>query len=356
MLALESLYADAAHDRRLQVAGYTLSIATATGDTTLIRRWSTRVFSTGVGDRRRMGVAFVQHSALRDEGLRTLRGVLHDLERPAVLPRRLSERSDAHARRVSLERRRTLAALGRALIEVGENEAALDTLTRASEAWDVPIMRSVETAARAVGDTLLLAQMQSRLAIDPGSPARVRDSLTTLLSGRADFASLRADAERAFVEGVFEHARPRAIAQSAMLQTLDGGRSDLRELARAQLGVVVVMSRFCGPAVDALPDIREMAAMLSAEGITTHILFEEAAVSDELRAFVREHQLTMPVYVDPQQQGTRTLNSWGTPMFYVLDGRGAMVFDGTSDVADATRRALAVRRADGVGIGASGGR
>ena len=33
-------------------------------------------------------------------------------------------------------------------------------------------------------------------------------------------------------------------------------------------------------------------------------------------------------------------------MFYVLDGRGAIVFDATSEPADATRRALAVRRAD----------
>ncbi len=348
--ALDTLFAEAPTDRRAQVAGYTFSLAMTTGDTSLIRRWSARVFDHGVGGRRRLGTAFVQHAELRADGLDTLRAVLRDLAFAASLPRRLSERADAHARRLDLERRRTLAALGRALTVTGDAAAALDTLARAADGWDVPVMQAVASAAKAVGDTLLEARMNARLALDPASPTHVRDSLTRQLSARADWPTLRAEAESAFVVGVLNDARPRMIARPAKLQTLDGRPSDLRAIARTQVTVVAVLSRFCVPAIEALPALREMAAALASEGIATHVVFEESTASDELRAFVREHALSMPIHIDPLQEGAQVLNNWGTPMFYVLDGRGAIVFDATSEPADATRRALAVRRADARGI------
>lgn len=342
---LDTLYAQAPADRRVQVADQALGLAVAYADTASIRRWTTRTFGASADEERRAAGVFVQHPALRAEGLDRLRRVLRALERPDALPRRLSERADAFARRQALERRRAFAALGRGLAQSGAAAAALDTLTRAADGWDVSIMRAVASTAKTVGDTALEARMLARLALDPAASPAVRDSLRTRLRARPDAEQLQQDAERAFVDAILAEARPRMIARSAPLRALDGAVTDLRDLARNTVTVLVTVSRYCGPAVEVLPAVRSMAAALAADGIRTHVLFEETTVSDSLRAFVTEHTLTIPTYVDPEQAGTRTLNSWGTPGFHILDGNGALVFDATSDPEVATRRALAVRRA-----------
>ena len=107
--------------------------------------------------------------------------------------------------------------------------------------------------------------------------------------------------------------------------------------------VVVFWSRTCGPAVEALPRVNEIAARLARDGVRVVGIVDEPSASLELKAFLTKKQVTVPTYLDAWHDASRAFNQWGTPNFYVLDADGRVRFDVTTSADEALARAEAVR-------------
>jgi hypothetical protein len=46
----------------------------------------------------------------------------------------------------------------------------------------------------------------------------------------------------------------------------------------------------------------------------------------DLRRYLSERRLALPVYEDPREELEKALGKWGTPEYYVLDGEGRVRF------------------------------
>ena len=117
-------------------------------------------------------------------------------------------------------------------------------------------------------------------------------------------------------------------------------------MTRGRVTVVAFMSRFCGPAIDALPALQRTAVRLEKEGISTITIIDETETSPALNDFLAAHHFTLPALLDAKHEATHEFNQWGTPYFYVLDAQGRIVFDATSSIETLLLRAEAVRLAD----------
>ena len=359
--ALEPIWADAPPDRIAQVASYATSIAVASGDTLALRRWTDRILGLDAASAlprvsrappaRRVAFDLARVPALRAEGLQRLRDELTHLRAASPLGRGLDETQTAYDARVQRSVRATYATLGRALALDGQHRAALDTLVLAAAVgWDVEIFRAVRAEALAVGDTAAALAVTARLSFDPRASqetATAFDAFGSARLGAAPWQNRLDAARREFVARTLADVRPLTITRAVPVQSLDGTRLDLRESLRERITVVAFLSRSCGPAIEVIPALRNLAARLGANGIRTIAIFEETSPSGEMRAFLSKHAITLPVVLDHEKAASQTFNQWGTPYFYVVDASGRIMFDPTSDVDDVLILAEAVRLSAG---------
>jgi len=338
---LDTLWNEAGEDRREQVANYSTQIAIATRDASHIRRWTDRILATSHGAEqsgtiRRVAMDFVRVPALRREGMDRLRAEIARLNAPAAKHRALTETRRDYRARLDRSVRATYAALGRALVNDGQHRAALEVLAMATATgWDYDIIRAVRTASFGAGDTTRALEMNARLAVDPRTPIAEVETLNTFgvaRLGAVTWSKRVAEQRREFVERTLSATKPRTIARPVGLVALDGATPELRAMTKGQITVVAFWSRFCGPAVDALPKLNQLATQLGEEGIRTITIVEETQSSAGLTAFLKTHDVTLPVYLDAKKEASQAFNQWGTPNFYVLDASGRIVFEPTSDV------------------------
>ena len=356
LVGLERIWPDARLDRREQVAGEAVDLASGIGDTTALRRWTERLADLPIGGSSRSSSAslnrylamnFVRIPSLRAEGLQKLRAELARLSVPAAIPRALDETNEGFHERLDRSTRATYAALGKGLVLDGKQRAALDTLSLAAAAgWNVDVFRDVRTASLAAGDTTIALAMSARLAADPRTTPAQADSLTAFGTRRLGVAGWRASVEqqrREFVERTLGSARRRSIVRPVNLVGLDGNAADLREMTKGKVTVVVFWSRYCGPAIEAIPAIHRVAERLGKAGIPVLTIVEETKSSAELTDFLKKHSFTLPVLLDTRKQASQAFNQWGTPYFYVVDTQGRIVFDAVTSVDDLLVKTEAVR-------------
>jgi len=107
------------------------------------------------------------------------------------------------------------------------------------------------------------------------------------------------------------------------LPSLAGGEVDLR----SQRGKVVVLNfwaTWCPPCVAEMPSLERLHRALSPEGLSVVTVSTDEDEAD-LRRFVSEHALTLPVLKDPGGRVAGEYRTTGYPETFVLDREGRLL-------------------------------
>jgi thiol-disulfide isomerase/thioredoxin len=237
--------------------------------------------------------------------------------------------------------------LGQALIAAGQSSAGRDMLAEAAATgWNLEVFRAVRIASMAAGDTTRALTMAARIAVDPRTTTAFADSVRPIAERRLGQGGWRIQldsARAAFVDRMLADAPTRSLSTGARLRDLDGRPLALRSLTQGHVTVIAFGSRFCGPAIEDLPRLNAVAARLARSGVRVIGIVEEQSASSELKAFLREKQVSVPTYLDNGHETSRAFNQWGTPNYYVLDTDGRIRFDVATSADEALARAEAVR-------------
>jgi thiol-disulfide isomerase/thioredoxin len=346
---MDALWKYAPAGRRAQIANYATDIALSTGATDPVKLWIARL-RQGRDRRsvaRRAATQLARTPAFRADGIRSLRAELDSVTRMSPADRALGETLSEQRDRHAATRRQLLATLGQALVAAGnytEGRAAL--VEAASVGWNLNVLRAVQRASMAAGDTARALTMAARVAVDPRTPRAFTDSVQLLahrVLGAAAWRSELDSARAEFVGRMLADARARSLSGEPRVRDMDGRTHSLRELMKGRVTVVAFWSRFCGPAIEDLPRLNAVAARLEREGVRVVSIIDEPAASDALKTFLREHRVTVPTQLDAWHESSRAFNQWATPSYYVLDSDGRVRFAVTNSADEALARAEALR-------------
>jgi cytochrome c biogenesis protein CcmG, thiol:disulfide interchange protein DsbE len=114
------------------------------------------------------------------------------------------------------------------------------------------------------------------------------------------------------------------IAHDAALPALDGGRRALADF-RGSDGYVVVnfFASWCPPCEEEAPVLNALQRRLAGRGTIVGVAWND--LSDDTRAFVREHGVRYPVLRDVDGSFASAYGVKGMPETFVLDPRGRLV-------------------------------
>jgi thiol-disulfide isomerase/thioredoxin len=216
----------------------------------------------------------------------------------------------------------------------------------AASGWDPDVFRAVRKASLVAGDSGRALEMAAWLAADPRTAPAFADSVRASAQRRVGEVGWQRELDSAralFVERMLAGASARSLRSDARVRDLDGRAHSVRDLTKGRVTIVAFWSRFCGPAVEALPRMNEVASRLDRVGVPVVSILDEPSSSPALQAFLREQHVTTPVYLDSHHAASRAFNQWGTPYFYVVDGEGRIRFDVTNSPDEALARAEALR-------------
>jgi thiol-disulfide isomerase/thioredoxin len=316
------------------------------GDPEAIRRWAGRYLQFHPRDVASVAEnSLSDHPSLRPDALRILRAELARLRSPDDRQRFGITRAEFRQAR-DRQAARVLAALGRHLLADGQTRAALDTLAMATEApsvWDAEVFLLAGRARLQAGDTAGAATLLARVAVDPGTPAGRRDSVSSLAGsiGEAAWNARLETARREMRDRVLARAVQRPVPARARLVSSAGETVAMADAMGGTGAVVVFWSRHCGPAVGAVDAINQLAASLRAGGVRVIAVTVEAPSAD-FSAEVRRLGLGVPVYHDTRREAAHGFRAVGTPTFFVVDAGGSIRYEETTP-ADIPRQ-LAVLR------------
>lgn len=122
---------------------------------------------------------------------------------------------------------------------------------------------------------------------------------------------------------------PRELRGPVRLVEVEGKAHGLSDLIAGLPSVIVFWSRYGAPALEALPEVQQLAQRLERQGVRVVTIVDEVPSAD-LRSFLREKGLTVPVYLDTRGDGSRAFDQWGTPSYFVLDDSAWVRFEYTS--------------------------
>jgi len=277
-----------------------------------------------------VAAAYLKVPGVRAEALRLLGARLAVVQDPSDGRRPLfSTREDQ--RRANRDAAAALYAdIGRALLAEGRVSAALDTLALAvAGPWDASLFREVAEARLSAGDTAGAAALWARAAADPQTPAGAVDSARARLGRAAAPAAwqpLLMAARADMRDRVLEASISREPRGRIRLENQDGRDATLMDELGGRIAVVVFWSRFCGPALEELPNIERLARELKPRGIRTVLITDEKP-STALRDFLRERHVTVPVYSDLRREAAVGFESFGTPDLFLVDASGRIRFN-----------------------------
>ena len=277
--------------------------------------------------------------------MRVLRAQLGSTALDEAVTRRLTETAADHQRDVEKLRRQTLAALGRALIAEGNIRAGLDTLHLAARgAWDVTLFRDLAAAYLTAGDTMAADAFNARVAVDPRTAPATVDSLArgarARLGMRWDSATTAAHREMQI--SYLEHSVIRPLRGTPRLRDSRDRTHTLQELAGGRPSVVIFWSRNCGAALQALPSITDAVRRLRIDGTPVVMVVDEAP-SPKLTEYLATQHFTWSIYDDVGGTTATAFGNFGTPSYYVVDGRGRIRFSSLQDEAELLTQVDALR-------------
>ncbi len=331
--ALEALWSETPADRREWLAGTGADLAV--GDSAHAAVWAERLLtsSRGLAAQRAAAQRLLTLSSQHRRGEDALRALLRETT-VTTTPRLLNESAAEHRARVDRSQRATLAVLGRALAKDGALAAARDTLLLATQSgWEVEAFGALGDVQLALGDTSAAIRAWSHVAVDPRISMARRTALDTAV-GRLKRLDLWNAAQReargVMAARVLERAAYRRV-DDVPVAGLDGASHLLSALRGTRATVVLFWSHECGYAVEAVPELQALSARLAQRDIPLVFIADSPVRTPALDSTLKAKRVTIPVYLDATSRATATFNNWGTPMMYVLDAKGRVVFAGTSD-------------------------
>jgi hypothetical protein len=287
------------------------------------------------------GIALSRRPALRDEGMQMLRRALSAADPDRPLEQNVREFAVTRAE----ARRRTLAALGRALVEGGNVRGGLDTLAIASrEGWDPAVFRDVARARITAGDSTGAYEALSMVAVDPTTPSSTVDSINRVgrrLFGEGPWQGSLDAGHARMTRHFLSKAVDRQVRGQVRLTDRSGAEIRLDSLTGGRPAVVFFWSRFCPPAVDALAGIQQVMQKLGSE--VPVILVADEPPSAEFDAFLVAKRVKAPVWHDTRREGRLGYGVFGTPAQYVLDARGRIRFDDVGGTENLPAQIAALR-------------
>jgi hypothetical protein len=308
-------------------------------DSAAFMRWAKRYRSTGgVAPERMQDVASLMDRwpGLQNEKMRWLREALQMLEAVPDSYRSL-ENSVGQQRRENREDAvRILADLAESLVAAGDTAAGMDTLKVAAlRGWSPKVFRTQAAVQLALGDIATALQNLARVAADPLSHASFADS-ARLIGGHhfepTEWQSWVATGRLEMAEQILAGTMRSPLGTELSLENEEGRVRALEELRGRDATVVLFWSRWCGPAVRAVPMIERLNAWLLKQGVPLITVVDEER-SDELHGFLREKFFSVPIYYDHKLEAKKTFDSFSTPEYYVLDGSGWLTFAGSGRLA-----------------------
>jgi anti-sigma factor RsiW len=335
----------AAHEQQALLG---FDAAQEVGDSVAVLRWAARYLYFRPKYQGWVAEHLTHVPAVRVEGLQRLREEILRLREVPDEDRNLfSTRQDQH-RQNRNEMRWAYMALGDALLTVGDTTAGLDTLALAvSDGWNPSYFRHVADVRLAVGDTSGALELWARVAVDLHTSRLFADTVRARVGEHLEAARwqrLEVAAWERMRRATLASATAKVIRGPVRLLDVQGQAHALSDLTTGHTTVVVFWSRNCTPALEALPEAQQLAQRLERQGVRMVAIVDEVPSAD-LRSFLREKGLTLPVYLDTHGDGSRAFNQWGTPSYFLLDDAGRIRFEYTS--LDAIERQVAVLEGTG---------
>ncbi|MGK2934808.1 MAG: TlpA disulfide reductase family protein [Gemmatimonadaceae bacterium] len=320
-----------------------IQISRQKNDASAYRRWTHRQMAGTPSLVRHNASNFLKYPELREEGLIILREQLAVIHRDV---RGLGVTRAAHARGTAAKRRRLFAAIGRGLLDAGNQRGGLDTLALAvGDGWDHALFLDVADARMNAGDTVGAIVIEAKIAADPRTTEAHRDSMATIAErvlGANAWRDAVADAKVFMAKATMASAVLRHVTGEPQLTDSAGRVIRLRDLIAGGPALVVFWSRFCGPALAALPRIDSVATVLRGQGVPAFLIVDEPP-SAALSAFLKEHKVSTPVYHELRREASKSFRNFGTPAYYVLDPAGRIRFTWAPTENDLLVQVAAVR-------------
>jgi hypothetical protein len=323
-----------------------LKAATKVRNDSLQRVWTERSLAESPDSARRVAEFLAMRPRFRHEGISRL-GELADADARALgLERGISQNKSEFALTVDDVRRRVKVAMGRALIAEGEVAAGITALRAGSaDGWDPRLFRDVAAAYVSAGDSAAAARTGAQIVVDPRTTKATADSIShdgRRRLGDRQWADAVASARVDMTRRVLAQSMPRLLRGEARVTDAAGVMRTVKSLAGRRPAVIIFWSRFCGFALEAVPEINDVAKRLSEAG-TPVILVVDEPRSAALDLVVTERGLNVPVHYDVDGSFRRAFSAFGTPAYYVLDSNGRLRFRYVDEVAELLVQVTALR-------------
>jgi len=273
-----------------------------------------------------------------EEGIHSFRAVIASTEAAAdelrPLGATLAEYRDDAAQAAAAHR----AALGRSLLAAGRTSEGIQVLEIATtQGWDTRRYRELGDAYLSSGNHAGAIRAFAAVAADPGTSAAAADSLRQVVGDQPeDWRRAVHRARTEMVERTLQAARAEPL-RPAWVTTRDGQTIPLLETLGDKATAVVLWSRYCGFSHQAMPEIAALATMFHDMGVPLVALTRDPPA--EAEEYLQEGGWEIDVFYDTEGEAARTLNSWGTPQYFVVDGAGQLRYAASS--LDALPRKIA---------------
>jgi cytochrome c biogenesis protein CcmG/thiol:disulfide interchange protein DsbE len=94
---------------------------------------------------------------------------------------------------------------------------------------------------------------------------------------------------------------------------------------RGQVVLLNLWATWCPPCREEMPSMERLWQRLRGKGFVLLAVSQDEQGADAVAPFVREHQLTFPVLVDPEHQVGDRYGVWGYPESFLIDREGRVV-------------------------------
>jgi peroxiredoxin len=117
--------------------------------------------------------------------------------------------------------------------------------------------------------------------------------------------------------------QPGASAPEIKLNDLNGKPFDYQSL-KGKVVLLNFWASWCAPCIDEMPALEALYQKLKAQGFVILAIAEDDTL-DDLKAFVKEHQLNFPILYDQQAKLKATYGVSGYPETFLINQSGKIV-------------------------------